>query len=221
MRAMQGVEPAKPTARAVEDTEQLVQQLLRGDQVAFDAFADEYVPRLLRFARSRLSGPNREDLAQDLVQTTLCKALSRIQTFRADSSLFSWLCACCLNEVRMHFRRAENRMERQNEDVLVEFPADPRGSFGPDPALRAIAADRSRSVQETLNRLPSHYAEVLEWKYVERWKTVRIAEQLRCGVKAVESQLVRARRAFRKEYGQVRGTTELESGSMSETRKTQ
>ena len=207
MRAMQAVEKTETSARAVEDPERLIRRLLRGDEQAFEAFAEEYVPRLLRFARSRLSGPNRDDLAQDLVQTTLCKALTKIQTFRGDSSLFSWLCACCLNEIRMHYRRAENRVERQHDDLLLEFPADPRGSWSPDPSLRAIAADRSRSVREALNRLPSHYADVLEWKYVERWKTGRIAEELRCGIKAAESQLVRARRAFRREYVQVRGST--------------
>lgn len=221
MRAVQADEATDPAARAVENTERLMRRLLRGDEEAFDAFADEYIPRLLRFARSRLSGPNRADLAQDLVQTTMCKALSKIESFRGDASLFSWLCAVCLNEIRMHYRRAENRTQKQNDDVLLEFPADPGSSWGPDPALRAIATDRSRSVHETLNRLPSHYADALEWKYVERWTTARIAEELGCGIKAAESQLVRARRAFRKEYGHVRGVSDRASGSMSATRKRQ
>ena len=221
MRAMQAGDPKAAATRAVDDTEQLVHRLLRGEEEAFDAFADEYVPRLLRFAHSRLSGPNREDLAQDVVQTALFKALSNIETFRADASLFSWLCACCLNEIRMHFRRAENRVERQNEDVLLEFPTNPRGSWGPDPTLRILAADRGRSVREALNRLPSHYAEVLEWKYVEQWRTARIAEQLNCGVKAAESQLVRARRAFRREYRQIRGMEDPGARVASATRKKQ
>ena len=219
MRAMHAGDPKVAATPAVDDTEQLVRRLLQGDEEAFDEFAAEYVPRLLRFAGSRLSGPNREELAQDLVQTTLCKVLTRIETFRAEASLFSWLCACCLNEIRMHYRRAENRAESQNEDVLLEFPANPRGSWGPDPSIRAIAADRSRSVREVLNRLPSRYADVLEWKYVERWTTARIAEHLRCGVKAAESRLVRARRAFRKEYVRVRGAMDWDSDSTSETRK--
>lgn len=221
MRTTQAGKATEPAARTVENTERLIRRLLRGDEDAFDAFADEYVPRLLRFARSRVRGPNRDDLAQDLVQSTFCKALKKLGTFRADATLFSWLCACCLNEIRMHYRRAENRAERQNEDVLLRVATDPRGSWGPDPALRAIAADRKRSVQEALNRLPSHYAEVLEMKYIEQWKTARIAAHLGCRVKAAESQLVRARRAFRKEYGYVRRAIESGSNSMADTRKRQ
>ena len=57
--------------------------------------------------------------------------------------------------------------------------------------------DLRRLVQTTVDTLPEHYGEVLEWKYVDGLSVAEIAERLAVGVKAAESLLWRARAAFR------------------------
>ena len=52
-------------------------------------------------------------------------------------------------------------------------------------------------VQRVLDHLPSHYADALEWKYIDEVSVQEIAQRLGVGAKAAESLLTRARRAFR------------------------
>ena len=54
-----------------------------------------------------------------------------------------------------------------------------------------------RLVQATVDALPDHYGEVLEWKYIDGLSVEDIAVQLNIGVKAAESLLTRARNAFK------------------------
>ena len=48
-----------------------------------------------------------------------------------------------------------------------------------------------------MDTLPERYGDILEWKYVDGLSVNDIAERLSVGVKAAESQLTRARAAFR------------------------
>ena len=49
----------------------------------------------------------------------------------------------------------------------------------------------------TVDALPSHYGDVLEWKYIDDLSVIEIAQRLAIGPKAAESLLTRAREAFR------------------------
>src|SRR5688500_17554325 len=72
---------------------ELVERLCAGNAKAFELFADTYLPALLRFARRRL--PEHPDLARDIAQSTACVVVERLSSFRGDSSLTTWIFACC------------------------------------------------------------------------------------------------------------------------------
>ena len=172
----------------------LVERMLAGDEAAMEDFADSYFPGLYRFALARLGGDT--DLAREVVQTTVCKALAKLGTFRGEAPLLGWLCACCRNEIRMGFRaRKRLRIVELEEDVAFE---------GDLPEGALARKERVRHVHAALDLLPPRYARALEWKYVERLPVKEIAERLRLGAKAAESLLTRARQAFREGYEQVR-----------------
>jgi RNA polymerase sigma-70 factor (ECF subfamily) len=172
----------------------LVERMLTGDEAAMEEFADEYFPGLYRFALARLDGDT--ELAREVVQTTVCKALAKLETFRGEAPLLGWLCACCRNEIRMGFRskKRQPRVVELEQDVASD--GDP-----PDGAL--ARKEEVRHVHTVLDLLPPRYARALEWKYVERLSVKEIAERLRLGAKAAESLLTRARQAFRDGYERV------------------
>jgi RNA polymerase sigma-70 factor, ECF subfamily len=172
----------------------LVERMLAGDEAAMEEFADEYFPGLYRFALSRLGGDT--ELTREVVQTTVCKALAKLGTFRGEAPLLGWLCACCRNEIRMGFRskKRQPRVVELEEDIASDR----------DPPEGALARkEEVRHVHAVLDLLPPRYARALEWKYVERVSVKEIAERLRVGAKAAESLLTRARQAFREGYEQV------------------
>ncbi|HVS15281.1 MAG TPA: sigma-70 family RNA polymerase sigma factor [Thermoanaerobaculia bacterium] len=184
-----------------DEERELVDRMLAGDEGAFDELVDGYVPGLFRFALERLEG--NEDLAQELVQSTLCKCVARLGGFRREASLFTWLCACCLNEIRMHFRsmgRKPVHLELDETTATVAAPAQ-RRERGPESAM--ISRERTRLVHRALDELPPRYARALEWMYLERVPVAEVGRRLGIGAKAAESLLTRARAAFRGAYGEL------------------
>jgi RNA polymerase sigma-70 factor, ECF subfamily len=180
----------------------LVEQMLGGDSEAFEAFGDRYFRPIHRFALGRLGGDR--ELALEIVQTTLARALARIESYRGEASLLTWLCACCRNEIRMHFR-AKNAAPREVE--LDEEAPLSRAALGPppsaDPERDLLGRETRALVHVALDAVPEHYGRVLEWKYLENLPVQQIAERLTLGTKAAESLLTRARAAFRKVYAEL------------------
>lgn len=201
------------------DDKRLVKQLLAGDERAFDRFFQENFARLYRFAIARL----RDDPegAREVVQITLTRAVRKLGTFRAESALFTWLCAICRNEINDWLRRQGRYREHI---VLVEdFPEvqaavdslQAPNDDGPERSYQRI--EKLRLIQVALDRLPPKYGDVLEWKYVEGHTVKEIAARLSLGTEATQSLLARAKRAFADVYGSL-GTALVEhEGGMVNT----
>lgn len=182
----------------VDDAEdELVREMLAGSEAAFDRFAAEYVPPLWRYAIRRLGD---RDLAGDIVQSTTLKAIAKLDQFRGDSALTTWLCAICSREIADHFRRrarAGTQVEL-DERTLSDGGVSPGAVPGPE--LELLSRERDGRVHEALDALPPRYARALEWMYLERVPVREIAERLEIGPKAAESLLTRSRDAFRYVY---------------------
>ena len=184
------------------DDKKFVKQLLGGDERAFDRFFEENFGRLYRFALARLSDD--PEAAREIAQVTLTRALRKLHTYRAESALFTWLCAICRNETSEWLR---NQARYREHVVLIEdFPevqaavdtwqAPP--DLGPEANYRRT--ESIRLIQVAMDRLPPHYGDVLEWKYIEGRSVKEIAGRLQLGQEATQSLLARARRAFGEVY---------------------
>ncbi|MDH3577660.1 MAG: sigma-70 family RNA polymerase sigma factor [Gammaproteobacteria bacterium] len=187
-----------------EETPQIVQdrslaaRVAGGDQEAFDVFFKEYFPRLFRFTLARAN--NDPDLAEEIVQRTMCIVVRKMGTYRGEALLFTWLCQICRNETVALFR--QRRIEMSEDLPIEDHPAV-------QAALESMHAsdDRPESAQRrdeiahfvktTLEHLPTKYATALEMKYVQGCSVAEIGEALGVGTKAAESILSRARTAFK------------------------
>lgn len=184
------------------DDKRLVNQLLGGDERAFDRFFDENFARLYRFALVRLADD--PDAAREIAQITLSKAVRKLHTYKGESALFTWLCSICRNETSDWLARQGRYREHI---VLVEDFADVRGAveslgtpdqMSPDRHYRRV--ELLRLIQVALDNLPPKYGDVLEWKYIEGHSIKEISERMRIGPEATQSLLARARRAFADVY---------------------
>jgi len=180
----------------------------RGDEAAFEEFFSEYFPRLFRFALSRTDGD--EALAEEVVQRTLCNVMYKMDSYRGDAPLFTWLCSICRNEISGYFRKSgrEESFAQPVEDSAEIHAAMERISEGADDPLTERHRDEiARYVQATLEQLPDNYARALEWKYMQGRSVAEIASELGLGEKAAESVLTRARKAFREGFERLWGFT--------------
>ncbi len=173
--------------------------MLAGDERAFRTFFELYFPRVYRFALPRLRG--NEDTAKDVVQSTLINAMRKLDAWRGDASLFTWLCQICRREIADHVR---SQQRRSSKVVLIDDSDEVRAALenieapaSDDPLRRADSAELKRLVHAVLDRLPNRYGEALEMKYVEGHSVEEIGQRLGIGHAAAQSLLARARVAFR------------------------
>jgi RNA polymerase sigma-70 factor, ECF subfamily len=183
----------------VGDTDlELVRRMLRGDEAAFERFFDATYPALYRFALPRLDFDR--DAAAEVAQATICKAIRKLHTFRGEAALLTWLNTFCRRELYAHTTRHHTRVEVMLVDDDPEVRAALESLRRSDADDLDAALDRTRIavlVQRVLDHLPAHYADALEWKYIDEVSVQEVAQRLGVGAKAAESLLTRARRAFR------------------------
>ena len=182
----------------------LARRLVAGEEQAFEAFFAEYFPRLYKFARVRLGG--NADAAEEVAQATLIKALSKIQSYRGEAALLTWLCTFCRHEIAARF-------ERNGKAIYLSLADDSSDTRAVIDAIAVLSRDDpeheyqrrelSRRVRETLDDLPGTYGDALVWKYIEGSSVEEIGSRLGLGYKAAESLLTRARRAFREAFAQM------------------
>jgi RNA polymerase sigma-70 factor, ECF subfamily len=184
------------------DDRTLAARALRGDDQAFGELFEIYFPRLFRFALRRVPD---EDVAEDLVQSTLIKAMRSLSSWRGEASLFTWLCTICRHEVHDYWRRQGRDAEITSMDDTPEVRAALEAlSAGGDSPERALErAEMADAVQLVLDHLPGRYGDVLEWKYAQGLSVAEIATRLGTSLKAAESTLTRARLAFREGYSSL------------------
>jgi RNA polymerase sigma-70 factor (ECF subfamily) len=198
----------------VLDERELVDRMRRGEQAAFDRFFDSFAARLGAFA-ARRSALDPAAL-EDVVQMTLINAIRSLGSFRGDSTLFTWLCQICRNHLADARRKAARQPAVQSlDDLDAQRPLATVAQLTDfrDP-LDECAADSERAaVRRAINRLPAHYARILELRYGDELTVPEISRILRISEDAAESQLARARQAFRADWTADAGAPTRAPGS--------
>jgi RNA polymerase sigma-70 factor (ECF subfamily) len=97
---------------------QLVDRCLTGDPLAERALYDAHVDRIYRLVH-RMTGDG--DLAADFTQETFIRAFSRLEQYRGDSSLSTWLHSIAVS-VALNGMRKVRRIRGRTED-LEDSPA--------------------------------------------------------------------------------------------------
>lgn len=153
------------------------------DESSFRVLYRRHTPRLLGLATRLLAhGPD----AEDAVQETWCRAVARIDTFRWDSALGTWLSAILIRHCHERWRRRAAHMESGDEDA----------GAGSDDASLIACAERI-DLTRAIAALPDGYRYVLVLHDVEGYTHDEIASLLGIEAGTSKSQLSRARRALR------------------------
>jgi len=148
----------------------------------------EHVPRLRRYARALI---HNHDLADDLVQDTLERALGRTEQFRPGSDLRAWLFSVMHNLFINQIRRASERV------VHVSVDDD-----SVDESEYAVAPEQMRSLEMrdldyALQRLPVEQREVVLLVGLEEMSYADVAIALDVPIGTVMSRLSRGRERLR------------------------
>jgi RNA polymerase sigma-70 factor, ECF subfamily len=148
----------------------------------------EHVPRLRRYARALI---NNRDLADDLVQDTLERALGRTSMFQAGTDLRAWLFTIMHNVFANQARKASVRAVHISVDD--ESVADSEFAVSAD-ATRSL---EMRDLDYALQRLPTEQREVVLLVGLEEMSYADVALALDIPIGTVMSRLSRGRERLR------------------------
>ena len=208
------------TSPSEHDDTRLVRRLLNRDEAAFEEFFEAMYPALYRFALARLDG--RREAAEDVAQTTLYRAIGKLKTYRGEASLLTWLCTFCRHEIFAYTKAHRHVTKVVPIDDAPEIRAALESLHAADSTDPHVALDRQQQaslIQRVLDQLPAHYGSVLEWKYIEDLPVQDIAARLGIRLRAAESLLARARRAFRDALLSVSSVVTLDGDDLTRVLK--
>ncbi len=192
---------------AALDDAALVDGVQRGDREAFRQVMRRCNQRLFRVARGVVNDDNE---AEDVVQEAYVHAYEKIDGFRGDASLLTWLTRIVLNAAygRLRQRRATVGVEQieaaQHEDRVVAFPS----RFGhEDPAATATRAQIRALIEHAIDDLAEPFRIVFVLRELEGCTVEETAAALDLREETVKTRLHRARRQLRAALQDTLATT--------------
>jgi len=146
------------------------------------------VPGLLRYARTIVADAQ---LAEDLVQDTLLRALQRTDSFRAEASLATWLHRILHNLAVDRFRaHREDATEDVEREVEEKWHDD---TYTVDAAIVVGRAETREELQDALVHLPVIYRTAVVLHDAEAMTVAEIADVQGIGLPAAKARLRRGR----------------------------
>lgn len=137
---------------------------------------------------------HRQD-AEDVAQDALIKAVDKVEGFRNESSMRTWLHAIATNECRMLRRKRQpSSLDQILDQVAVS--AEPV-ALEADPEELALELETRHEVLMALREMPANYRKALILKDGRELSLEQVAVEMNTTVSAVKSLLYRARREMR------------------------
>lgn len=177
---------------------ELAQRALAGSASAFEAIVRRHNRLLFRTARGVVSD---DAEAQDIVQETYLRAFTKLQTYRGESALGTWLARIAINLALSSQRKKGRVIQLEQHDAADELSEEPAmtGSIPEDQAPDAMA-ERSEVrdlLQASIEALPVMYRTVFILRAVEELSVEETAFCLSVSEDVVKTRFLRARSMLR------------------------
>jgi RNA polymerase sigma-70 factor (ECF subfamily) len=177
---------------------ELVAQLQRGDDLAYESFVRQYGGAMLAVARRMLR--NDED-AREAVQDAFLQAFRAIQHFREEARLSTWLHRIVVNAALMRMRSASRRPEVAIDDLLPTFDAEGHDAEHIRPLPLSLesaleSAEARAEVRRCVEQLPEQSRAVIVLRDLQELSTAETATVLGITQNAVKIRLHRAHQAL-------------------------
>ncbi len=181
------LQEAHPELKSADDA-RLIELTLAGQHLAFTELTRRYQPRLYMSTLKLTRSP---ETAEDIVQDTLVKAYCKLETFRGEASIYSWLFRIAFNQFlarRRRLRRPTYYLD-EIERIGCSEPIDPSRSAE---ELIQRSEDR-RLVHDAMKELDPQSRRILEMREMQGLSYEEISRELDIKMGTVRSRIARAR----------------------------
>ena len=160
-----------------------------GDAEAFEELYRQHYRRVYSLCL-RMLGNGAQ--AEDTTQEVFLQVFRKLGSFRGDSAFTTWLHRLTVNQVLMHFRKRDVKIERTGDEETFATVADT-----PLLSTRRVSLVERLSLEKAISELPPGYRTVFVLHDVEGYEHEEIANMLGVNVGTSKSQLHKARMKLR------------------------
>ena len=201
------IQPSRIDYPGLDDTG-LVELARCGDREAFRHIMQRCNQRLFRIARGVL---NNDAEAEDVVQECYANAFEKLEGFRGEASLITWMTRIVLNEAYGRLRQARPTVDVAQIEAaqatgipVLQFPA----RYGmEDPVASAARAQIRSLLERAIEDLPEPFRIVFVMREIEECSVEETAVGLDLRPETVKTRLHRARRMLRISLSDTLATT--------------
>ena len=167
--------------------EMFVNEIKAGNEMAFEAMVLKYQPKLMS---SLINYTKSRDHAEELCQKTFIRVWQKIDSFRGDSALFTWIYRIGINLAKNDFASSLTKRSKitdsldQNEN---EYPQH----LSPETEL--IAMESENKIMEFIHTLDTETKTAFTLREIDGRAYDEIAQILKCPIGTVRSRIFRAR----------------------------
>jgi RNA polymerase sigma-70 factor (ECF subfamily) len=189
--------PARRLNKPANDEADLIRRAQARDEAAIRTIIKANNRRLYRIARGILRDDSE---AEDVVQETYVRVLTRLDDFRGESSIATWLSRVAMNEAlgRLRKRRPTIPFETTTNDTsmarIIHFPLM---TASDDPEKTMAQREIQHVVERAVDELPDAFRMVFITRVIEGMSVEETAELLKLRMMTVKTRLHRARRMLR------------------------
>ena len=168
----------------------LVKRAKSGDYQAFDLLVLKYQSRLISTAFKFVQDVQ---IAEDIVQDSFIKAYKALESFREDSSFYTWIYRITVNTSKNFLVSKKRKSELLNSDLSEEasYEIEPVETYSPEDLLQATQL--KKVITETIDQLGEDTRTALTLRELDGLSYEQIADVVNCPVGTVRSRIFRGR----------------------------
>jgi RNA polymerase sigma-70 factor (ECF subfamily) len=177
-------------------SEELMAKIAEGDNDSFEILVNRHQTSVLNLVY-RFIGDRTQ--AKDVAQEVFIRVWQSARTYLPKAKFTTWVyritANLCFNELKSARRKKWFSFNQSDEDGDLTFE-DTLADSAPSPEDVLLEKERSRQISDALQSLPENQRMALILKRYDELSYQEIAQIIGCSVSAVESLLVRAKRAL-------------------------
>ena len=168
----------------------LAKRAKSGDYQAFDLLVLKYQSRLISTAFKFVKDVQ---IAEDIVQDSFIKAFKALESFREDSSFYTWIYRITVNTSKNFLVSKKRKSELLNSDLSEEasYEIEPVETYSPEDLLQATQLQKV--ITETFDQLGEDTRTALTLRELDGLSYEQIADVVNCPVGTVRSRIFRGR----------------------------
>ncbi len=174
-----------------------IDALRRGDTAAFASFVKQYQHRVFNVCLGFVA--NRED-AEDLAQEVFVEVFRRMNQFRGESALGTWVHRIAVTKSLelLRYRKREKRQAYFKQLLGLDAPGvEARAGHFDHPGVALEDQERARLLYQAIDHLPENQRIAFSLRQIEGLSQKECAEIMDISEKAVESLQIRAKNKLR------------------------